>query len=812
MLADPARPQDWQGFAACAKGIAPLLADELRAIGLAVLREHPAGVRFAATPVAEEAGVPPGAAQPEGEAVFARLHAARDGLLRAVLWLRTASRVGLLLGESSTAGRDAEGLKALARQIDWPAWLAPGAPFLVRFSGSNANLRSPLFAAQLLKDAIRDAFRPLGLAVPELDPERPTWVLDARLRDDAISLSLDLGGSLHQRGYRIEGGAAPLRETLAAALLLRAGWPGIAAAGGALVDPLCGSGTLLFEGLMMAADWAPGLQRPGFAAGGWAHFDAAHWQALCQEAEQRREAGLARLPPICGRDADARALQAARHNAERLGVMSRLQLELARLETPLAAECRAEAPEDEAPGDRDEGETAPPGLAICNPPYGARLGDEAELAPLYQALGAWLLREWAGGEAAVFTGHPGLGRELGLKAERRHEFFNGSIACQLLRLAVPVPGETTADAASLQARRAERRRALAESAGARMFANRVEKNRKGLKRWLKDEGVDCYRVYAADMPEYNFALDLYTEAGSPAGYSDAAAVAGRQWLNVQEYAAPGSVAIEAVRRRRAEALAVLPELFDLPPERIWLRTRTRGKGGARYAEARIAPLSGLPRFADPPPSGFWVREAGAWLWVDLGGHLDTGLFLDHRPVRAWLAEAAAGRRVLNLFCYTGSATVQAALGGAQSSLSVDLSRTYLDWAARNLAANGLDPARHRLLRADVPAWLREQAGLMHKPLFDLVFVDPPSFSSSSRAEGSFDVQRDHAALLRDIFRLLVPGGVVYFSSNLRDFQLDIQVMDQYQCRDDSRASIPPDFARNPRIHRLFRLQRPEVAS
>jgi 23S rRNA (guanine2445-N2)-methyltransferase / 23S rRNA (guanine2069-N7)-methyltransferase len=236
----------------------------------------------------------------------------------------------------------------------------------------------------------------------------------------------------------------------------------------------------------------------------------------------------------------------------------------------------------------------------------------------------------------------------------------------------------------------------------------------------------------------------------------------------------------------------MPEVTGIALGDIRLRTRRRQKEGGQYAKVARREQFHV------------VEEAGLRLRVNLDDYLDTGLFLDHRLTRVRLREAAAGKRFLNLFCYTGVATVHAVAGGADSSLSVDLSRTYLDWAQANLALNGLDGPQHRLLQADCLAWLEENAP--RGPAFDLVFLDPPTFSNSARMEGILDIQRDHARLVDRCMQLLAPGGLLVFSTNARRFALDEDLAARHAVTDVSARTLPFDFAGNPRIHRCFEIR------
>jgi 23S rRNA (guanine2445-N2)-methyltransferase / 23S rRNA (guanine2069-N7)-methyltransferase len=485
---------------------------------------------------------------------------------------------------------------------------------------------------------------------------------------------------------------------------------------------------------------------------------------LLDEAQQRRAAARAEHVAIRGYDRDAAAVEAARANAA-----------AARLSDRIAFERRDVGELPDAP--------APRGLVAVNPPYGERLGEQRELAPLYARLGEAFKTHFNGWQAAVLTGNPPLGLELGLKAKRTHTLYNGPIECRLLRFEVGVhhyatkraPGELpNFDAESARAR-----------PGAEMFANRLRKNLKTLAGWAKRDEVACYRVYDADMPEYAFSIDLYQASVGPD--SDDA----RRWLYLQEYAPPATVDPAKARARREEAYSVIPEVLGIPRERVHLRVRRKQKGGSQYEK-----LAERGEFHT-------VAEGGLQLLVNFTDYLDTGLFLDHRPIRARIREAAKGKRFLNLFAYTCTATVLAAAGGAVATTSVDLSRTYLDWARRNLELNGFrDSSRHKLLQEDVVDWLAQPA----RDRYDLIFLDPPTLSRSKRMAGELDVQRDHVQLIHGALARLAPGGVLIFSTNYRKFRIDSAALAAFDVRDVSAATIPKDFARDAKIHQCYELR------
>jgi 23S rRNA (guanine2445-N2)-methyltransferase / 23S rRNA (guanine2069-N7)-methyltransferase len=701
-------------------GAASVLAEELAQFGAEQIRERSHDVKFQGT---LEVGY------------------------RTCLWSRTATRVLLSLG--SIDATSAKSIYEAVKRMDWREHLAPGATLACDCSGGNESIRHTIYGSQLLKDAVCDSLRDATGERPNIQPERPDVLLHLHVESSATALvSLVFSGeSLHRRGYRSEGGRAPLKENVAAAVLLRAGWPQIAEQGGTLLDPMCGSGTFLTEGALMAADAAPAFDRPYFGFLKWRGHDAGLWERLRAEAVARRGARVARRC-ILGSDIDAEAVRMAIANGEQAGVAEWLHVEkraLSELSRP-----------------RGEG-----GLVVANPPYGERIGAESGLPALYSELGSVLREHFQGWQAAILTGNPPLARNLGIYAKRTHRFFNGSIECRLLRFDL--------NEASAQRPAEEVRADWSSRPGAQMFANRLRKNLQRLDPWAQREHIDCFRVYDADMPEYAFAIDLYGRVP--------------RHVYVQEYAPPKTVNQESARERRREALAVLPEVLAVPLAQVHSRVRKPQKGAEQYEKRDSA----AERHA--------VEEGGLKFWVNFRDYLDTGLFLDHRIMRDMLRSWAKGADFLNLFCYTGSATVYAAAGGARSTTSVDLSNTYLDWAHENLLLNGFREGNHELYRADCLAWLEEQEP--RGPRFDLIFLDPPTFSNSKRMEGVLDVQRDHVGMIRRSLKLLRPAGRLVFSTNYTRFKLDSGELADLAIEDVSAATIPKDFERHARIHKCF---------
>ncbi|MBF7143321.1 MULTISPECIES: bifunctional 23S rRNA (guanine(2069)-N(7))-methyltransferase RlmK/23S rRNA (guanine(2445)-N(2))-methyltransferase RlmL [Pseudomonas] len=726
-------------YLTCPKGLEGLLAEEAATLGLADVREHTAAVR--------------------GEANL-------ETAYRLCVWSRLANRVLLVLKRFQM--KNAEDLYHGVREVEWADHLEPTGTLAVEFSGHGSGIDNTHFGALKVKDAIVDSLRAPDGQRPGVDKLNPDLRIHLRLDRGEAILSLDLSGhSLHQRGYRLQQGAAPLKENLAAAILIRAGWPRLAAEGGALADPMCGVGTFLVEAAMIAADLAPNLRRERWGFSGWLGHVPAVWRKVHDEASARAREGLSRKPTwIRGYEADPRLIQPARNNIERAGLSDWIKV------------YQGEVATFEPRPDQNQ-----KGLVVCNPPYGERLGDEASLVYLYQHLGERLRQACLNWQAAIFTAAPDLGKRMGIRSHKQYAFWNGALPCKLLLLDVipqqfvtgerrtgPVdPASQANDQPSSPAPAVAEAARLSE--GAQMFANRLQKNLVKLGKWARREGIGCYRVYDADMPEYAFAIDLY-----------------QGWVHVQEYAAPKSIDPQKAQARLFDALAAIPVALGVDPKQVVLKRRERQSGTRQYERQGTQGA-----FME-------VTEAGARLLVNLTDYLDTGLFLDHRPLRTRIQREAEGKRFLNLFCYTGAATVHAAKGNARSTTSVDLSRTYLDWARRNLALNGLSE-RHQLVQSDVMTWLEADRGE-----YDLIFIDPPTFSNSKRMEGVFDVQRDHVRLLDLAMARLATGGVLYFSNNFRRFVMDEGIAGRYAVEDISRHTIDPDFARNERIHRAWRIQ------
>ena len=487
------------------------------------------------------------------------------------------------------------------------------------------------------------------------------------------------------------------------------------------------------------------------------------WQQLRLAALDRCNTGLAQeLPEIRGYDKDTRAVRAAQENISSAGLDKQIKV----IPKPMSAFKKPTHTRIDH------------GLMVCNPPYGERWGEMEELRPLYQSLGELAKAECAGWRLAVITGNAELAGELRLRSEKKYKLFNGTIPSQLLLFQLRDEEE---QAIANEARQQQSSEKPSLGKGAEMFANRLKKNARKLNNWLKQSGVSCYRLYDADMPEYAVAVDIYNDA-----------------VHVQEYAPPTDIDEQQANKHLTEVRQALDQLYPDSSKKLFLKERRRQKGDNQYQRQ-----SSYQRENNRSKDNavFTVLEGAAKFEINLVDYLDTGLFLDHRPVRQMMAKMAKGKRFLNLFCYTGAATVHAALGGAKSSLSIDMSNSYLDWAGRNFSLNNMDEERHELLREDCLEWLAKGKGE-----YDLIFLDPPTFSNSKKMDSVLDIQRDHPQLIQQAMGILAPGGTLVFSNNFRKFSMDDSMLEEYKVENITDKTLDPDFQRNRKIHNCWLIQ------
>ncbi|MFB9217394.1 bifunctional 23S rRNA (guanine(2069)-N(7))-methyltransferase RlmK/23S rRNA (guanine(2445)-N(2))-methyltransferase RlmL [Vibrio sinaloensis] len=699
-----------QYLAVTSNGMENLLVEELTKLGISDAKPVQAGVRFKAS---------------------------NEQIYRCCLWSRLASRFVRVLSEFTC--NDDMDLYLATSSVNWVNHFHSSKKFVVDFNGTNREIRNSQYGAMKVKDAVVDCYEKKNLPRPSISKDRADLRIHVRLHKDKALLGIDMvGGGLHQRGYRPESGRAPLRETLAAAIITRSGWD----ESKSMLDPMCGSGTLLIEAAMMAANMAPGVNRAKWGFEALEDFDSELWAEIKSEASVQARRGVKKVDAqFYGFDNDARVLKTARDNARRAGVESLIEFNEG----------------DAAKITRPEGFEK--GVIVSNPPYGERLGTHPGLIALYTAFGAQLKAEFGGSQASIFSSSDELLSCLRMRADKQFKLNNGALPCHQKNYSI---SERSADAQGDN---------VTSSVIAPDFSNRLKKNIGKIGKWARKEQLDCYRIYDADLPEYNVAIDVYLDH-----------------LVIQEYAAPKNIPEEKAKRRLTDIIRAAIQVTGTDANKVVLKVRQKQKGSSQYQK--------LSQESDT----MHVNEYGVKLIVNLHDYLDTGLFLDHKITRRKLGEMAQGKDFLNLFAYTGSATVHAACGGAKSTTTVDMSKTYLEWAKENMQLNGQVGRQHRYEHADCLQWLESSTAQ-----FDLIFIDPPTFSNSKRMEQSFDVQRDHIQLMTNLKRMLRAGGTIVFSNNKRHFKMDLDALASLGlvAKNISTQTLPLDFSRNKHIHNCW---------
>ena len=698
-------------FCTCPKGVEDLLADECEQLGLTDIGTAHGGVHC-------------------------------RGILKDAyslcLWSRVASRVLLKLNEFPVSTYD--DLYHGVQTINWDSHVNHDGSFAVDVHTAHREISNSHYATLKIKDAVVDQFMQAFSHRPDIKRNRPDIRLNAYVDKKNCTLYLDLAGeALHMRGYRKQSGAAPLKENLAAAILLRAHWSRLAAENRPLLDPLCGSATLLVEAAYMAAGMAPGLLRDYFGFIRWKQHQPDTWQQLLADARERLD--KTRVPILIGIEKSYKVAGVARENIEAAGFDGIIEIKQA--DSVEVVSGRFEAT----------------GLIVTNPPYGKRIGEDRQLKSLYLDLGRKLKSGFPGWQVALFTASHELAKFFGLRAHHKNTLYNGPLRCTLYHYRIRegkalVPGPDAAD------------RETASTDDAAMFANRLSKNIKHLSRWLRKENISCYRIYDADIPQYAVAVDVYED-----------------WIHVQEYEPPRSVDQVKAFIRLDEVVDAISSVLDIDKSRIVLKTRRKQSGKDQYLRQ------------DDAGESLIANEHGLKFRINLKDYLDTGLFLDHRLTRQLIANISNEKSFLNLFAYTGTATVYAAAGGASSTTTVDMSNTYLAWAQENLRLNKLAGKQHEFVREDCIKWLTDAK--KKGECYQLIFLDPPTFSNSKRMDHTLDIRRDHVELINQAMSVLDDDGLLIFSSNARGFKLDEQQLEEYALRDITRMTTAEDFRRKP---------------
>lgn len=855
-----------QLIATCAFGLESIVRRELQALGYTGKVVSPGRVQF------------------EGDyAAIARTN----------VWLRCSDRVLVVMGTFPAADFDA--LFDTVREMPWENWLGIDAAFPVIGRSAKSTLTSVPAIQRSVKKAMvmrmQQVYRRDVLA--ETDAQYKTEI--AILEDQATVTIDTTGPSLHKRGYRLRAGEAPIKETMAAALVMLSFWKGDRP----MIDPFVGSGTIPIEAAMIARSMAPGRHRR-FAASDWPQLPAYMWSEVFTEADDLIQPELTER--IIGTDVDERTLAGARHNAEAALVGGSVHFQA--------------RPFDQLTSAREYG------CVITNPPYGERIGDDWELRPLYESMPTVLakLPTWS---HYILTAYPNFERLVGRNADRRRKLYNGRIECcyyqyhgpkrpkrrprpdadgvstqtagsnisptpsvadllaslasgvefasvthpitevtpvepiaitqlESVSCADTVPASTTtvqnpisgqepsgidehnepatpelhqtpdvappseasvtslptepnsqpasdqttaasADTPTSEVTTAEEAEPVHANLWrtnptdlppvfgrvetktdelADLFARRLTKLAKHLRRYPTRKGITSYRLYERDVAEVPLVVDRYEDH-----------------LHLIEYDRPHA-RNDAQHERWLDRMAITArDTLGIDPGKVFLKRKSRQRGTSQHEQV------------DDQQIEVVAHEGGLKFLVNLSDYVDTGLFLDHRITRSMVREEAAGKSFLNLFAYTGSFSVYAAHGGAASTTTVDWSNTYLQWAKRNFTMNRLDGPQHEFARMGTLEFLHTHRP---EPTYDLCVVDPPTFSNSKRTEDVWDVQHSYIEMFEQLLPLMKPGGVIYFSTNFRRFKMDESQINVSECYEISRQTVPPEY-RNQRIHRCWKM-------
>ena len=748
-------------FATCSKGVEDLVQKELEQLNITQTKLHTGGVSFS------------------GDITLA---------YKACLWSRVASRILLQLKAFEISSDD--DLYREIMEINWSEHFSEDNTLAIDCFSSHSIVSNSHYATLRVKDAIVDQFMQNTGHRSSIDRDNPDIRINVYLSDKECLLYLDLSGdALHKRGYRLTTGSAPLRETLAASMLYRAKWSDYYEKDLPFYDPMCGSGTLIIEAAMMAANMAPGLLRHNtgrhFGFYHWKQFETQQWDDILNDAEEKRQKGLRSLPVICGSDNSEELVGITRKNIKNAGLPSFIKISLQDASKNLNP-CTEGA-----------------GLIVTNPPYGKRIGQVQLLRTLYHRFGQQLKANFDGWTVGIITTEQELAKSLGLRAFRKNTLFNGALKSIFYQYKINSQNALEQKKRGLNKQESIYTPAADDSSDyanesadinktasdhALMFSNRLKKNYKHLKKWARKNKISCYRVYDADIPQYAVAIDKYED-----------------WIHVQEYQAPKTVNKNRAFQRINDVIDVVADILETRQEKVVLKVRKKQEGSAQYHKH------------DTKDHKMIVQENGLKFIINMYDYIDTGLFLDHRNTRQLIKTLANKRSFLNLFAYTGSATVYAAAGGASSTTTVDMSNTYLNWAKENLSINGYSDNvytqnRHKFIREDCLKWMQQAIhnNQSDNQKYQLIFIDPPTFSNSKKMETSLDINRDHSALLSGCLALLADDGLIIFSTNARSFKLDSGIKEDCYVKEITAKTTTEDFRKKP-LHRCWCLAKQEEA-
>lgn len=717
-------------FARCAGGFEEVLAQELRSLGMRRIRPLKGGVAF-----------------------FGQLADA----YKACLWSRVATRIQLVLARISAG--DADELYEGAHSFPWENHIGFGATLSVDAHGQNPSLRNTKFTALKVKDAVCDRMRNGRGERPNIDTQNPDFALDVALHQSKATLYLNLSGaSLHRRGYREDGvqTEAPLKETLAAGMLLAAGWPAIAQNGGVLVDPMCGSGTIAVEAALMATKTPAGLLREHWGFEGWLGHNQNTWHEVLAEAKaqckDKHYAGS-----IVAGDIDPSAVEIARGNARRAGVDKTISLyvdDAKNLERHLRFALRSGVP----------------GILVTNPPYGHRISSLVGLPVIRAALATAIDALPPTWRVALISPDAGIDSVLGRSPHKAIACHNGPIETSVRVYDLAEGERQAAEVVSLGGKQQTVPCALSSSV---QFAARLRKTARERVRWARRTMTTAYRIYDADLPEYPLTIDVYLSSADDTS---------ERWLRLEEHPQKRRRNSELRMQRLADASAIAGAVLDVPATRIVELGWQEDWNASSVNEE---------------PLYFMIEERGLKHCIDIAARPSTGLSLMQREVRALVRDRAAGKSVVSLFGSSSAALVSAASVGAKAIVGLDTSKARIDLLEQTLKQNRLAHVKHQLLRTDARTWLERESRARHT--YDFILCAPPTWMPARKGDKrDWQLKRDYVTLLRRANGLLRLGGTLLFITCAPGFSVDPKALGNLGLRveDVSTRLLPHDFERS----------------
>lgn len=649
-------------------------------------------------------------------------------LYKTLMWSRVASRVFLYIKKFSI--NNIKDLYNNIYNINWTDFFDVNNTFMVNFKGTNNIIRNSLFGSLIVKDAIVDQFNKKYHFRPNVDLITPNIRIKVLiLNENIIYVMLDLSGDpLHKRGYRQLCNSTPIKENLAAAIVLNSGWK----KNTPIIDPMCGSGTLLIEAAMISCDKAPGLNRVKWGFKFWKKYNKSLWEDIYKTAQKRFEIGLKKCSKnhFIGYDYNPETIEKAKINTEKAGLSKIIQFFTKNLNYLQNTYNKKET-----------------GMLLSNPPYGEREETESQLVGLYIQLSVISKKYFKNWKLSIFSASNFLLNFLQMQSHKEYVLKNGSLNCIQKNYQIFLDYS------------------IAEN---NEYQNRLRKNFKKLKNWTKRENIECFRVYNADLPNYNIIVDIY-----------------KKWIIIQEYKAPKTVNYKKAHQRLCNAIYYTKETLSIDINNIILKIRKKNKNKTQYQK-----LFNKKNFIK-------VREHNAIFLVNLTDYLDTGLFLEKRLIRKLIGKMSEGKDFLNLFSYTGTATVYAALGNANSTTSIDISNTYIKWSIRNMSINNLSNSKHSFIQTNCLDWIKKT-----EKKFDLIFINPPTFSNSKNMNKCFELKKDFFEIMTDLKRILRKNGNIIFSSSTHNFTINLDIFNKIKlyAKNITKKTQCKDYIKNSKIY------------